>query len=89
MTDYERSFSELVRHVPFIRDDEVSKTKRFAIGLRPEIRTIVASTTHTQYGQVVEAAVRVERSMRLKSQATTSQGQKRSGSTWVQGGSSK
>ena len=27
--------------------------------------------------------------MGLKSQATTSQGQKRSGSTWVQGGSSK
>ena len=61
MTDYERSFSELVRHVPFIRDDEVSKTKRFAVGLRPEIRTIVSSTAHTQYGQVVEATVRVER----------------------------
>ena len=67
VTDYERSFSELVRHVPFIRDDEVSKTKRFAVGLRPEIRTIVASTAHTQYGQVVVAAVRVERSMGLKS----------------------
>ena len=89
VTDYERSFSELVRHVPFIRDDEVSKTKRFAVGLRPEIRTIVALTAHTQYDQVVEAAVRVERSMGLKSQATTNQGQKRSGSTWVQGGSSK
>ena len=44
VTDYERSFSELVKHVPFIRDDEVSKTKRFAAGLLPEIRTIVAST---------------------------------------------
>ena len=33
VTDYERSFSELVRHVPFIRDDKVSKTKRFAVGL--------------------------------------------------------
>ena len=89
VTDYERSFSELLRHVPFIRDDEVSKTKRFAVGLSPEIRTTVASTAHTQYGQVVEAAVRVERSMGLKSQATPSQGQKWSGSTWVQGGSSK
>ena len=45
--DYERSFSELVRHVPFIRDDEVSKTKRFAVGLSPMIRTILASTAHT------------------------------------------
>ena len=89
VTDYERSFSELVRHVPFIRDDEVSNIKRFAVGLSPEIRTIVASTAHTQYDQVVEAAVRVERSIGLKSQATPSQGQKRSGSTWVQGGSSK
>ena len=74
VTDYERSFSELVRHVPFIRDDEVSKTKRFAVGLSPAIRTTVASIAHTQYGQVVEAAVRVERSMGLKSQATPSQG---------------
>ena len=89
MTYYEWSFSELVRHVPFIRDDEVSKTKRFAVGLSPAIRTTVASTAHTQYGRVVEATVRVERSMGLKSQATPSQGQKRSGSTWVQGGSSK
>ena len=74
VTDYEQSFSELVRHVPFIRDDEVSKTKRFVVGLSPTIRTTVASTAHTQYGQVVEAAVRVERSMGLKSQATPSQG---------------
>ena len=89
VTDYEWSFSELVRHVPFIRDDKVSKTKRFSVGLSPEIRTTVASTAHTHYGQVVEAAIRVERSMGLKSQATPSQGQKNSGSTWVQGGSSK
>ena len=80
MTDYEWSFFELIRYVPFIRDDEVSKTKRFAVGLSPAIRTIVASTAHTQYGQVVKAAVMVERSMGLKSQATLSQGQKRSGS---------
>ena len=83
VTDYEWSFSELIRHVPFIRDDKVSKTKRFAVGLSPAIRTTVGSTAHTQYGLVVEAAVRVERSMGLKSQATPSQGQKRSGSTWV------
>ena len=89
VTEYERSFSELVRHVPFSREDEVSKTKRFSVCLSPAIRTTVASTAHTQYGQVVEAAVRVERSMGLKSQATPSQGQKRSGSTWVQGDSSK
>ena len=37
--------------------------KRFAVGFSPEIWTTVASTAHTQYGQVVEAAVRDERSM--------------------------
>ena len=63
MTDYEWRFSELVRHVPFIRDDKVSKTKRFAVGLSLAIRTTVASTAHTQHDQLVEAAVRVERSM--------------------------
>ena len=57
--------------------------KRFAIGLSPSIRTTIASTVHTQYGQVVETTIRDERSMGLKSQATQSQGQKRSGSMWV------
>ena len=57
--------------------------KRFAVGFSPEIWTTIASTVHTQYGQVVEAAIRDERSMGLKSQAMQSQGQKRSGSTWV------
>ena len=50
----------------------VSKTKRFAVGLSPAIRTTVASTCNTQYGQVVEVVVSVERSMGLKSQATPS-----------------
>ena len=89
VTNYERSFSELFRHVPFSKEDEVSKINRFAVGLSSEIWTTVASTAHTQYGQVVEATVRDERSMGLKSQATHSQRQKRSGLTWVQGGSSK
>ena len=57
--------------------------KRVAVGFSPEIWTTVASTAHTQYSQVVEAAVRDERSMGLKSQSTHSQGQKQSGSTWV------
>ena len=44
VTEYEQSFSELVRHVPFIRDNKVLKTKRFAVGLSPAIMTTVAST---------------------------------------------
>ena len=48
-------------------DDELSRTKRFVVGISPGIRTIIVSTAHTQYGHVVKAAVRVERSMGLKS----------------------
>ena len=40
-------FFELIRHVSFRREDEVSKTKRFSVGLSPEIWTTVASTAHT------------------------------------------
>ena len=75
---------------PMIKDKKEKKKKgpyhglkRFAIGLSPSIRTTIASTVHTQFGQVVEAAIRDGRSMGLKSQATQSQGQKRNGSMWV------
>ena len=48
------------------------------------------SVSHTQYGYVVEAAIRIERSLGLAPHiAQGSQGPKRDGSTWTQGGSSK
>ena len=60
------------------------------MGLRKELKIIVALVSHTQYGQVVEAAIRIERSLGLAPQiAQGSQGPKRDGSTWTQGGSSK
>ena len=60
------------------------------MGLRKEVKSILASISHTQYGLVVEAAIRIERSLGLSSQITQgSQGLKRDGSTWTQGGSSK
>ena len=90
MTDYEKKFSELVRHVTLFCDHEVQKSKRFVVGLRKEVKSILASVSHTQYGQVVEVAIRIERSLGLAPQiAQGSQGLKRDGSTWTQGESSK
>ena len=65
VTDYEKKFSELVGHVPLFCDNEVQKSKRFVVGLRKEVKSILASVSHTQYGQVVEAAIRIERSLGL------------------------
>ena len=70
--------------------EEVQKSKRFVVGLRKKVKSILASVSHTQYGQVVEAAIRIERSLGLAPQAAQdSQGPKIDGSTWIQGGSSK
>ena len=41
---------------------------RFLVGLRKEVKGIVASVSCTQYGQVVEASTRIERSLRLAPQ---------------------
>ena len=68
VTDYEKKFSELVRHVPLFGDQEVQKSKRFVVGLRKEVKRILASVSHTQYGQVVKAAIRIERSLGLAPQ---------------------
>ena len=45
--------------------EEVHKSKRVEVGLRKEVKSILASVSHTQYGQVVEAAIRIERSLGL------------------------
>ena len=60
------------------------------MGLRKEVKSILASVSHTQYGQVVEVAIKIERSLGLAPHiAQGSQGSKRDGSTWTQGGSNK
>ena len=90
VTDYEKKFSELVRHVPLFCDHKVQKNKRFEVGLRKEVKRILASVSHTQYGQVVKASIRIKRSLGLAPQISqVPQGPMRNGSTWTQGGSNK
>ena len=38
------------------------------MGLRKEVKSVLASISHTQYGKVVEAAIRIERSLGLAPQ---------------------
>ena len=54
-----------MRHVLLFCDHEVQKSKRFVVGLRKEVKSILALVSHTQYGHVVEAAIRIERSLEL------------------------
>lgn len=42
---------------------EENKCRQFEDGLREEIRTAVAAVYHTQFGVLVQAAMRVERSI--------------------------
>ena len=68
----------------------VQKSKWFVVGLRKEVKSILASVSHTQFGQVVVVAIRIKRSLGLAPHiAYGSQGLERDGSTWTQGGSSK
>ncbi|KAH7575701.1 hypothetical protein JRO89_XS02G0197900 [Xanthoceras sorbifolium] len=67
-------------------NNEEEKANRFAVGLNPKIRAYVVSAAHTQYGALVEAATRVERSMAAIPRPRP---QKWSWSGSSQGGSSK
>ena len=60
--EYEKRFSEQVRLVPYIQADEVLKCKRFLSGLQHRIRLQLSVVPHNRFGDLVEAALRVEQS---------------------------
>ena len=62
VSEYEKRFSELVRVVPYIQADEVLKCKRFLAGLQHRIRVHLSMVPHNRFGDLVEAALRVEQS---------------------------
>ena len=62
VSEYEKKFSELVRLVPYIQADEVLKCKRFLSGLQYRIRVHLSVVPQNRFGDLVEAALRVEQS---------------------------
>ena len=48
--------------VPYIQDDEVLKCKRFLAGLQHRIKVHLSLVPHNRFGDLVEAALRVEKS---------------------------
>ena len=60
--EYEKRFSELVRLVPYIQADEVLKCKRFIAGLQHRIRVHLSAVPQNRFGDLVKAALRVEKS---------------------------
>ena len=64
MAEYEKKYTKLSKYATAIVVDEIDRCKRFEEGLREEIRTLVtASTEWTNFSKLVEAAMRVERSL--------------------------
>ena len=62
VSEYEKKFSELVRLVPYIQADEVLKCKRFLSGLQHRIKVHLSMVPQNRFGDLVEAALRVEQS---------------------------
>ena len=62
VSEYKRKFLELVRLVPYIKADEVLKCKRFLSGLQHQTRVHLSVVPQNRFGDLVEAALRVEQS---------------------------
>ena len=62
VSEYEKKFSELVRLVPYIQVDEVLKCKRLLAGLQHWIKVHLSVVPQNRFGDLVEAALRVEQS---------------------------
>ena len=61
--EYEKIFLELIRLVPYVQADEVLKYKRFLSGLQHRIIVHLSVVPQNRFGDLVEAALRVEQSI--------------------------
>ena len=78
VSEYEKKFSELVRLVLYIQADEVLKCKRFLSGLQHRIRVHLSAVPQNRFGDLVEAALRVEQSTTAMYQSRLESKSKRS-----------
>ena len=78
VSEYEKKFSELARLVPYIQADEVLKCKRFFSGLQHRIRVHLSVVPQNRFGELVEAALRVEQSTTAMYQSRQESKSKRS-----------
>ena len=68
MTEYEQRFSDLVKLVPMIQENEEHKCKRFMASLNVIINVHLDWTSQNNFGELVEAALRVERTVLVLTQ---------------------
>ena len=68
MKEYEQRFSELVKLVPMIQENEEQKCKRFMVGMNFIIKVHLAWASQNNFGELVEAALKVERAVSVLTQ---------------------
>ncbi|KAL2460909.1 Gag protease polyprotein-like protein [Abeliophyllum distichum] len=61
--EYQKKFVELLKYDHNLVVDEINRCRRFEDGLREEIRSPVTAVGWTEFGKLVEAALRVEKSI--------------------------
>ncbi|XP_022866463.1 uncharacterized protein LOC111386240 [Olea europaea var. sylvestris] len=77
--EYERKFERLSSYAPHTVNTELTKAKRFEMGLRPEIKGIMAAQQYTTYAEVVRRAQVISNGLGLekKTQPSTESSIKR------------
>ena len=99
MTKYEKRFLELVKLVPMIQENEEHKCKRFMVGLNFRIKVHPSWASQNNFGELVEASLKVERTVSVLTQGRpdskrgalgtshlgTSQSSRKKGKKWTDG----
>ena len=103
MIEYEQRFLDLMKLVPMIQENEEHKCKRFMASLNVRINVHLAWASQNNFGELVEAALRVERTVSVPtqgrpdskrgapstSQPDPSQSSRRKGKKWTGGRGSR